>query len=336
MDRRLSLLRVIACLMVVTLHVSGEAYGRWDADWWAGNVYDSLVRACVPLFFMITGATLLGRSEPLGIFLRKRAARLLPPLLLWSTFYLWWLWKNGAGPKNWFAEVLSGPTMFHLWFFYALVGLYALVPVLRRFHQNATDAEKRWVLGLWLLVASILPTVQNLSTGQACAGHLAPGTLPVTYHLTYFGGYVGYLLLGAFLADRPHHSKSLGLGVFALASAATMVGNYWLSTKNGKPCEFFLVYLTPFVVAAAYGLFTALMAARTGPGSKALNAIADCTLGIYGLHVFIIDPVFQRQGWQVGSTSAWLSVPAISLGVFLVSLACIFFVRLAKPMRYIV
>ncbi|HZN48329.1 MAG TPA: acyltransferase family protein, partial [Ramlibacter sp.] len=64
MDRRIALLRVIACFMVIQLHVSAELFHRFAKQgWWAGNFYDSLVRACVPLFFMIAGATLLRRDE---------------------------------------------------------------------------------------------------------------------------------------------------------------------------------------------------------------------------------------------------------------------------------
>ncbi len=51
------------------------------------------------------------------------------------------------------------------------------------------------------------------------------------------------------------------------------------------------------MVAAAYGLFSAVMAARPTPPSKLLSTLADCSLGIYGLQVFVIDPLFMRNGW---------------------------------------
>lgn len=91
--------------------------------------------------------------------------------------------------------------------------------------------------------------------------------LPAILHLSYFEGYVGYLILGAFAADSP---KKAGAGwiIFLVSSAATMVGVYMLSATYGKPCEFFFVFLAPFVVAAAYGLFPAFMAMRPGKPSR--------------------------------------------------------------------
>ena len=335
MDKRLSLLRVLACFMVVVLHVSGGVYNVWDDHWWAGNVYDSLVRACVPLFFMIAGATLLRREEPLGVFFGKRFVRIVPPLIFWSVFYLWWLHKNGVDTGNWALAIIKGPTMFHLWYFYALVGLYALVPVLRKFHQHSTRREQAWFIGVWLTVASIVPTAQNLMFNLHCEGYIAFDRLPVTYHLAYFGGYVGYLMLGAFIAEGTP-GKAAGIGIFLAASAATMATNFLLSRHFGKSCEFFMVYLSPFVVAAAYGLFSAFSAMKAGPPSRLLSMLADCSLGIYGLHVFVIDPVFMNNGLVVTRGNPWLVIPFIAVGVFLASLAVIFTVRLVKPARHVI
>lgn len=187
MDRRLSLLRVIACFMVIQLHVSAELFDVWDQKWWAGNVYDSLVRSSVPLFFMISGATLLPKQESIRVFFSKRFIRVIPPLLFWSIFYLWWLSYNGVKTGNWALAILSGPTMFHLWYFYALIGLYAFVPVLRKFYQHSTRQERAWFIGTWLTVTSLIPTAQNLAFNLHCAGYISFDRLPTTYQLSYFG-----------------------------------------------------------------------------------------------------------------------------------------------------
>lgn len=225
MDRRLSLLRVAACYMVVLLHVSGEAFGNWNAMWSAGNFYDSLSRSCVPLFIMLAGASLLPKQEPLSTFFRKRFVRIIPPLLFWSVFYLWWLQHNGVKTGNWVAAIIDGPTMYHLWYFYALIGLYAVVPVLRRFYQNSSRGEQAWFIIVWFTVASLLPTAHNILLNPHCEGYISFDRLPTVYHLSYFGGYVGYLMLGAFVADSPQKAGT-GWIIFLASSAATMAATY--------------------------------------------------------------------------------------------------------------
>lgn len=87
--------RIIAILAVVLLHVSSRVI-TWSElgsnDWWYANLYDSLVRWCVPVFVMISGALLLApeKAEPLGVFYKKRASRILSPLVFWSLFYMLW------------------------------------------------------------------------------------------------------------------------------------------------------------------------------------------------------------------------------------------------------
>jgi len=79
LDNRICMLMVLACFMVILLHVSGVLYGTLDDKWWSGNVYDSITRSSVPLFLMIAGAILLPKQENLWDFFSKRLGRIIPP-----------------------------------------------------------------------------------------------------------------------------------------------------------------------------------------------------------------------------------------------------------------
>ena len=326
-------MRVIACFMVILLHVSAENIHLMDDKWWSANFYNSLTRACVPLFFMLAGATLLLKDESLGVFFGKRFIRIIPPLIFWSAFYLWWLQYNGVNVGNWALAILKGPTMFHLWYFYALIGLYATVPLLRKFYQHSARREQLWFIGLWFLAASAFPLLRGLQASNECA-YLQQGLLADTYHLSYFGGYIGYLLLGAFLAHG-NGSVRVGLSIFFLASTGTMAATYWISKKLGTPCEFFYLYLSPLVILAALGLFMAAIGLRPGAPSRALRIFSDCTLGIYCLHVFIIDPVFKRGEISGTLGNPWITSLTTSVGVFLLAFVVIFLLRKIPWARYV-
>ena len=73
----LELIRMAAFLMVIAIHVTNyfcRAYGEvTTGEYLFALVIDTLSRVSVPCFFMITGALLLGRDEPL----RKHIKRLL-------------------------------------------------------------------------------------------------------------------------------------------------------------------------------------------------------------------------------------------------------------------
>ena len=146
--------RILACFVVVLLHVSaGVVTGIQNTDsayWWIGNVFDSLSRWCIPVFVMISGMLLLDKAkdEPLRVFYRKRLSRILVPLLFWTLFYL--LFRYFGEPLvhgkpvsilTLAGSVLNGVPYAHLWYLYMLVGLYLLVPFLRKIAWHSTRNE---------------------------------------------------------------------------------------------------------------------------------------------------------------------------------------------------
>lgn len=59
--------RVLATFLVILLHSAAPLLYQYSsiskADWWVANIYDSISRICVPLFFMISGYLLLEKMK---------------------------------------------------------------------------------------------------------------------------------------------------------------------------------------------------------------------------------------------------------------------------------
>jgi surface polysaccharide O-acyltransferase-like enzyme len=231
--------------------------------------------------------------------------------------------------------------MYHLWFFYAIIGLYAFVPVLRKFHQHGTAAEKLWFIAIWLLVSSIEPFLHSVHEWIRCP------TLPLcrpqvswyfmrdTYGFLNLGGYAGFMLLGAMLVNCKGNLKS-GLMVALVASLLTMSLTYFRSVAEGAPSQVFYAYTSPFVVLGAVGVFVAFMGFDHGPSPKILRTLADSTLGIYGLHAFIIDPLAVRKGFIAPTGTPWIDPLLAALCVFTICLVLVATARLLKPIRWII
>ncbi|MCA8267459.1 acyltransferase [Burkholderia vietnamiensis] len=332
MDRRFDLLRVLACFMVVVVHVSGADTLSFGPNWWAGNLYDSLARACVPIFFMLSGATLLPKAEPLFVFFKKRFIKVIPPLVVWSSFYLWWLWYNGApvgGVLDWVAAILRGPTMFHLWFFYAIVGIYLFVPAMRRLYQGSTPVEKWLVLALWFMWVCVYPMAHTFRTGAPLEG---PSNNP--HSIGYFAPYLGYVLLGAVLSERTWR-KTTGAIVFVIGISATAILTWARSAYIGTPVDVFYLYLSPTVTVAAVGLFMFFLGIKRGAPSRFLSSMAQYTVAIYGLHAFVIDPVASRIGLSTVSGIGWIDIPLTSACVFVASAVAVHAWHRCKRLAYL-
>ncbi|CAG4904831.1 acyltransferase [Paraburkholderia gardini] len=333
MDARISWLRITACFLIVLLHVSGEQAVHVGPGWLIANIYNASSHVCVPIFLMISGVSLLTKSEPLLVFVRKRLIRIVPPLVFWSCVYLAWLSYNGIETSNWFLAILKGPTMYHLWYLYAVIGLYALVPVMRRFYQGATRAEKLWALSLWLAVGSAWPAVSKALSPDTCMSTF-PATWIGIYQLSVFGSYAGFLLLGAMLNEFKISGRA-GMIMFVAGSLLALLATCWQTARIGSVCQAFYEYTSPFIILASIGFFSMFLSTKPKAPSAFVARVADCTLGTYCLHVLIIGGIFPRMGFGAEGRDVWLTAPLMAIGGFLISMVLVYGVRLTKIGRFV-
>lgn len=329
--------RVGACFMVIMLHVAAVNFNVFDDQWWASNFYDSLTRGCVPVFLMISGVLLLNKQEDLPAFFTKRFARVLPPLLFWSLFYMAWNTSQGVhygAWSGWIKTLASGPVVFHLWYLYAILGIYLFVPFLRNIWQGSRLAEKRMFLAFWMLVSGwpIIRAVFDIDID-----------LLETYSLGSFVGLIGYLFLVAYVFEAYQKKMMKGqywwtnAGLFVVFSALTMAATFAYSKHVDAPDPLFYDYLSPFVMAASVCVFNVLygLGAKLRPYSAALNRISACTLGVYCIHIFVMDRLESMTGLLQSDGSSWWAIPVAASCVFAVSLASIMLLRRFRPFQHV-
>lgn len=315
-DYGLDVIRATAAMMVVVLHVAAGGFYRFDSGWVAINLYDSFVRVAVPLFLMVSGVLLLARREPLGDFLTNRAARILPALVFWSLVYA--TIQAGALPDAWdfLQRLVSGPIEYHLWYFYALLGIYAFVPVMRVIQQHASVDEKVTYLVIWAFVSCVWPTMATyFGLGYPLIG---------VFSLQSFMGLGLYLLLGATLHQLGLHRRFPVAGglLFVVSSLAIAWITYTRAVVSGHPDELFYGYLSPFVLGGAIGAFLLLASFEGGGGRLAplVRLVSRHSLGVYCSHVIFIGATRSWLGLSLDSGSPWWAVPLTSMCVFVLAL----------------
>ena len=325
--------RVVAAFLVVLLHCAAPwlwQYGKVPGrDWMGANAVDSFTRACVPLFFMITGHLLVRRPVALGDYFRRRVSRIVIPWIAWSAFYLLWSAFYKGEPTTLGTAVrsfLSGKVYYHLWFFYALAGLYLLVPVLSWFLDRDGRERAKYFVACWFVAASLLPlAARALGQGTAVDEKVA-------LSLAMFSGYSGYLVLG-FLLGRLETGPGLRLGaaaVFAACVGLLAVSTSLFTSRAGFYSPNLSGYLSPVVVVASVALFCLLretgMRLTAGGGTPwlepAVARASAASLGIYLVHPVFIDLL--RDGRLGGALQGFardsaLTIPALSLLVFALS-----------------
>jgi surface polysaccharide O-acyltransferase-like enzyme len=238
-DRLVSvdIIKIISIFLVILgPHLAGSFFYKWDivprTSWIIAIIYDSPSFICVPLFVMISGSLLLTKQEPVSIFFKKRFVKVVIPFFVWVVIYLAFrMFYDGESHSiiSWIGIMINGPTYYHLWFLYMLIGLYAITPLLRVFLDKANQKELIYLLSLWLILVSVIPSIIFLT--RKSLGITLPfpyGTIGTGYLWLIFN-FVGYYLFGGCL-EKLNFSKMKRAAIwfwFILGVLSTMAIMYF-------------------------------------------------------------------------------------------------------------
>lgn len=314
--------RILAIFAVVFLHVAAIVVTGTEVGsgyWWAGNLYDSALRWCVPVFVMISGALLLdpAKAEDTRTFYAKRASRIVAPLVFWSLVYLAWNAFKSHQAGNAFAPVsllrglASGKPHYHMWFLYMIVVLYLFTPFLRMVTRSATRGE--------------IATITFLSFAIAAVNTVVSTAFPAgpSLFVNWFLSYVPYFFLGYLITiTDARASRALLWAVLALSIAVTAVGCRLLARYRSLDAGlYFYNYLSITVIPMSISVMF-LLKRWNKPfiSCDAARALSRLTLGVYLVHPIIFeslsDHVLRPFDYQPA-----LAVPLLTIVVYASSLA---------------
>lgn len=332
----LDLLRVIACLSVVMIHVSAEfvVRGNKGPDFWVGNLLDSLSRAGVPLFVMISGALMLDeRYELTKKKLLGHIGRMAAFYLVWSTFYCWQFGGFGSVTGA-LKQIISGH--YHLWFVPMIIGLYLIVPLLRLWVKEANVRCVEYFLlisAVFVFTAPLLAQVLGYAFGWVSAFKTPLGNM----NFDYAAEYVAYFVLGWYLNRGVKHEKLIcWLGI--LGAILTFAGTGLVATfVKVKGYPFYEnATINVLMHSAAIFVFCRMRFSQPKKPGGVMHGIVKwigrCSLGIYAVHIFVISQVM---GFFDGMHCA-AAMPLIFITTVVISCAASMILRLIPLVKKIV
>ena len=367
----LDVVRFIAMFTVVCCHCTdpfnfypGTAPNIGEIKLW-GAIYGSVLRPCVPLFVMITGALLLPVRGDASTFYKKRIPRVFYPFLIWSVLYNLFPWITGllglnpqiildffpyAGEEVMqqsfsvsLEYILMIPFNFsilavHMWYIYLLIGLYLYLPVFSAWVEKASERAKLMFLLAWgvtLLLPYYYQFVSNYLWGT-CSWN--------SFGMLYaFAGFNGYLLLGHYLKNLEWSLKktlAIGIPMFAVGYAVTFLSFRHITALpeyTDEMLELFFTYCSLNVVMMTIPVF--MLAKKVKVNSermkKALANLTVCGFGIYMIHYFFTGPsvvLMRAINMPIG-----LQIPVAAILAFAVSWGLVWLIyRAGKVAKYIV
>lgn len=185
------ILRALACISIILLHISSVYYGKSINDykmtnrtWYLSYIINGLTRYAVPVFVMLSGAFQISNSKNKNYqyYYKKIFLKVCLPTFFFGVMYSCYSFIMGQKIDCVLANFLKGNPYYHMWYLYMIFGLYFLTPFIIRILENV----KISLIGAFMLCFII--TISGIYTSHFFSWDIG-------YSMSYMGYYIiGYII----------------------------------------------------------------------------------------------------------------------------------------------
>lgn len=333
----LDVVRIIAIYLVLTTHSFHfpESIANLTQLEILNLANFAIVKTCVPLFVMLSGALLLGKSESNTDFYKKRFMRLFPPWIFWTAASTALILLSANGYDN--VAGLMWSTFLSFWFLPMIAALYLLTPFIRLFLQKAKDTDVIFLIFLWFVSVSLLPFFHN---SLAFPLHTDNG---IVRQVTL---YSGFFLLGYLLLKIKINRKMVTLSIILALISILWIVSSTISESLKMGNDIILTnfeYISPGIAVLTAIFFilikktVAYFETYMNPFTKnIIEQISKAVLGVYFIHGIVIN-LLRNAGVIYPYNFGVVINPFInSLAIFVISLILILLLQRIRGLKNIV
>lgn len=308
------LLNIFACFAVVALHVNGAVHTFAKTRNWVSCMFiEALFYFAVPVFFMLTGATLMNyrKRYDTGAFFKKRIFKTFVPFMIWSIIGICWsiFYTKGMKisdintPAKFISAVINCKGMGIYWFFPALFSVYLTIPLFSLVDEDKRIGKKgifTYLILVYIVLNVLLPFVCRLTGIQWNSALNAVSC----------GGYVVWFLIGYLLANTDINKKFriliyiLGLLGFFMYFYLTVQNSF----KTGRFDKTYAGYMnipaifmgTAVFVFFKYGKWNFID--KHEKAVRFVRNLSSASFGVYLIHYYLKDFSIRHFGIDPRST----------------------------------
>lgn len=290
----ISVLSVISSFAVVMLHTNG-CFWEFSTEfyWFTANIIESIMYFAVPIFFMISGATLMNYCERYTTkeYFVKRIQKTLIPFVLWNIVGLiYCVLRNrivfsDISFLDFFEMMFNNRIVNIYWFFIPLFSVYMAIPLF-----SAISKEKRKSIFTYLAIGGFMFN---------CLLPLMGSVFRFEYNnalqIGVVSEYLLYVIIG-FLLYEYECEKKLRYIIYSFGIVGLLLhilGTYYLSMNAGSVISTFKGYNNLPCVLYSIAIFVFVkQLVRYREDNKAIQFVASLnkyTFAVYLMHWFIMD-----------------------------------------------
>lgn len=327
------ILNIIAIIAVIAMHCNSIVHGKPNSTAWTTSlVIECICYFAVPLFCMLSGATLMNYREKYDTktFFKKRLLKVAIPFIFWAI--IMFVWKIHIGWIN--IQSINIPIKFinaffankeeaTYYFMFIILGLYLTMPLLSLLAKKEYTKQLWFVVLLYFIFNAFLPNILELFKIQ------------LNTNLTVqLGGYAIFIILG-YLLSTQNITKKYRILIYAGAIIGLIyrfATTFYLSKQAGSVVKTTWGYTSWHAIlltAAVFLIIKNLNFEKIITNSKVRNFItkmSGCSFGIYLIHKIVM---YYEQKILSIDVYSW---QRRTIGIFSTYIICLVIVSIIKKL----
>lgn len=312
----IDLIKIFAIFMVIFNHTGDSGFLAYQKE---GPVLVQMLqmipsivcKTAVPLFYMCTGALLLGKDESIKKLWKNRVLKYVLILVGFTLFYYVFLSLRNHTPMDfgWILKTIYGTTTFSYsgayWFLYSYVGFLIMLPFLRNIAQSLNREQIVYLILINTFVRGVFPVVEIVLHMETFAVDMVLMTADV-----FFYPFIGYYIEKC-TYEEVCNKKNL-LGLFGMAVLSVLVSGfftfyYLYSDAPTQAClTMFGLYLVMFIYVMCKWICYQIN--FNEKSARCITTLSGCSFGVYLVHGFIytlLDDYIFKLGITMNYGVAW-------------------------------
>lgn len=320
------ILNIIAIIAVISLHMNGIVHGNPNIRAWNTSlIIECIMYWAVPVFMMISGATLMNYREKYDTktFFKKRLIKVLIPFIFWAIFMF--VWKIGTkqidvsvyhGVRDWLNAFFSNKEQFIYYFMFEILGVYLTMPLLYLLTNKEYRKTLWFIVILFFIFNGLVPNILGMFEiywNEALSIRI--------------NGYLIYVILGYLLSTEELNKKQrivIFIGAF-VGLIYRYLTTFILSKNAGYVVKSSWGYFSWHCILLSSAIFVFIKnlnfdaKINNDKLRKYLANIAGCSFGVYLIHMIVKYYISHFLNWNEYSwsfrTIGIVAVYLISLGI---------------------
>lgn len=290
----ISFLSVIAGIAVVFLHVN-EVFWEYseDAYWFFANIIENIFYFAAPMFFMITGVTLLDYRKRYSTkeYFKKRFFKTVIPFIFWSILAILYgmfirksIMFENLSVKAVICGIFDTKYISYFWFFPALFSVYLCIPLFSAIKEELKIKILKYCLITGFVFNICIPFALKILEWE----------ISNSINVLVSTQYMFYAILGYLLHNEKIDKKlTIFIYIIAIISLLTnMFGTYILTSKYRHIINSFRGYTNLPCTVYSAGVFLFVKNILQGKNQlfyKVIKKLKSYTYPICLIHGFVMD-----------------------------------------------